>query len=149
MGMGLNDNGSQIQFASALVAGIAEAVRNKVFEWSLDLEAKGILGEGLTFSAEEVKRASGTIYNIGQFTGVIGDVAGSQLQFCDYNSLHPELKRLGVPQLERNELEEILDELPQAKGQKRTTLLQRGAAWVTRTAKELGTLSDAIRGWFE
>lgn len=131
------------------LAGTVQAVRNKVLEWSLDLEQKGILGEGMTFSADEVKRASGAVYNIGTFSGVIGDVTSSTLQFGNYNSLHPELKRLGVPQTERNQLEEILDELPEAKGQKKAALLKRGISWVTRNAKELGALSGEVRAWFE
>ncbi|CAG0954692.1 hypothetical protein GEOBC_00392 [Geobacteraceae bacterium] len=131
------------------LAGIVQGVRNKVLEWSLDLEQNGILGEGMTFSADEVKRASGVVYNIGTFSGVIGDVTGSTLQFGNYNSVHPELKRRGVPQAERNQLEEILDELPEAKGQKKASLVKKGFSWVTRNAKELGDLSDAIRAWFE
>ena len=63
------------------LAGIVQAVRNKVLEWSLDLEQSGILGEGMTFSDDEVKRASGAVYNIGTFSGVIGDVTSSTLQF--------------------------------------------------------------------
>jgi hypothetical protein len=131
------------------LAGIVQAVRNKALEWSLDLEQNGILGEGMTFSADEVKRASGTVYNIGTFSGVIGDINSSTLQFGNYNSIHPELKRLGVPQAERNQLEGILDELPEAKGAKKAELLKKGIAWVTRNAKELGALSGAIRAWFE
>ncbi|GAM08633.1 hypothetical protein OR1_00905 [Geobacter sp. OR-1] len=131
------------------VAGIVQAVRNKVLEWSLELEQNGILGEGMTFSADEVKLASGTVYNIGTFSGVIGDVTSSNLQVGNYNSLHPELKRRGVPQAERNQLEEILDELPEAKGPQKEALLKKGISWVTRNAKELGTLSAAIRAWFE
>lgn len=131
------------------IAGIVHAVRNKVLEWSLELEQRGILGEGMTFSVDEVKQASGAVYNIGSFTGVLGDIAHSQLQFGNYNSLHPELKRLGVPQKERNELEKILDDLPEAKGEKKATLIKQGFSWVTRNANQLGTLSDAIRAWFQ
>lgn len=131
------------------IAGTVQAVRNKILEWSLELEQHGILGEGMTFSADEVKLASGTVYNIGTFSGVIGDVTSSSLQFGDYNSIHPELKRRGVSQDERNQLEEILDELPEAKGPKKEALLKRGISWVTRNAKELGALSSAIRAWFE
>ena len=100
----------------AQLYGILEAVRNRVLEWSLELEAKGIMGEGLTFTKDEVEKATHVTYHIGTFSGVLGNVTSSQLQIGDYNAIHSELKRLGIPQKERNELEAILDEMPKAKG---------------------------------
>lgn len=129
--------------------GIVESVRNTILNWSLELEGKGILGEGLTFSQEEVKRASNITFNIDNFAGVIGTVSNAELQIGDYNSLHSDLKRYGVPQSERNELEEILDELPSASETDRKTLLKRGAEWVMRNANSIGTLSETLRKWFE
>jgi hypothetical protein len=43
--------------------GILELVRNIVLNWALKLEEDGILGEGLTFSAEEKKLAARNVYN--------------------------------------------------------------------------------------
>lgn len=61
------------------IAGILDRVRNAVLEWSLQLEKEGILGEGMSFSDDEKKKASaqGTVYNIGNFAGTIGDVSGN------------------------------------------------------------------------
>src|SRR5574337_809128 len=129
--------------------GVIEAVRNCVLEWSLDLEAKGVLGEGLTFTSEEVEKASHTIYNIGSFRGVLGNVSASQIQVGDYNTIHSELKQLGIPQDERNELEQVLDEMSKATGAHRESLAKKGIAWVMRNAPALGALSETIRGWFE
>ncbi|WP_186057545.1 hypothetical protein [Burkholderia gladioli] len=39
------------------VAGIADAIRNTILDWSLKLENAGVLGDGLTFSAQEKERA--------------------------------------------------------------------------------------------
>jgi AbiTii len=128
---------------------VLEAIRNTVLEWSLKLEQSGILGEGMTFTREEVQKAAMVTYNIQSFTGILGNVSSSQIQVGDYNSIHAELKRLGIPQEERNELEQIVDELPKADKEKKTTLLKRGAEWVTRNATALGALSETIRKWFE
>jgi hypothetical protein len=128
---------------------VLEAIRNTVLEWSLKLEQSGILGEGMTFTREEVQKAAMVTYNIQSFTGILGNVSSSQIQVGDYNSIHAELKRLGIPQEERNELEQIVDELPKADKEKKTALLKRGAEWVTRNATALGALSETIRKWFE
>lgn len=130
----------------AQLYGILEAVRNKILEWSLELEAKGIMGDGLTFTKDEVKKASHITYNIGTFSGVLGNVTSSQLQIGDYNSIHSDLKSLGIPQNERNELEKILDEMPRANKIEKDTLAKKGLAWVMRNAPALGALSDTIRG---
>jgi len=61
----------------AQLHGIVEAVRNLILEWSLQLEADGVLGEGMTFSAEEKQMAAQEKYEIGTF---IGSMTGSQLQ---------------------------------------------------------------------
>ena len=39
------------------VATILDAVRTKILDWSLQLEADGVMGEGMTFSAEEKQKA--------------------------------------------------------------------------------------------
>ena len=45
---------------------ILNAVRNIILEWTSELEAKGILGSGLTSSAEEKQTASNFTFNIKQ-----------------------------------------------------------------------------------
>ncbi|MDR4493090.1 MAG: hypothetical protein AB7P17_15280 [Nitrospirales bacterium] len=131
------------------VVGILEAVRNKILTWSLDLEKNGILGEDLTFSKKEVQAASNVTYNIENFSGVLGNISNGQIQIGDYNSIHAELKKLGISQTERNILEEILDQLPKATDNQRDGLLQKGRDWLMRNASSLGTLSETIRKWFE
>jgi len=61
------------------VFGILEAVRNIILEWSLKLEKDGILGEGLSFSTEEKRIAATTTYNIQNFAGPVGQVAGRDI----------------------------------------------------------------------
>jgi AbiTii len=62
--------------SSAAVAGIVDATRNLVLGWCLDLERDGILGEGLTFTAEEKEVASSANYTI-NYNGPVGN---SQIQ---------------------------------------------------------------------
>jgi hypothetical protein len=133
----------------AQLYGILDSVRNVLLEWSLRLERDGILGEGLTFSSEEKRKAGGDTYHIQQFTGVLGDVRSSSIQIGDYNTMHAELKRRGVPVQERNELEDILDKLPSADPEERQSLLARGGQWLSRNAGTLGALSETIREWLQ
>lgn len=57
---------------------VVDAVRNAVLEWAMRLERDGILGEGLSFSAEEVERATREGYHIENFLNV-GNMHDSQV----------------------------------------------------------------------
>lgn len=59
------------------VVGILDAVRNNILQWALELEQKGVIGEGMTFSKEEKSAASRVTY---QITNNIGSMTNSQLQ---------------------------------------------------------------------
>lgn len=59
------------------IIGIIDTVRNNLLQWALELEQKGIIGEGVTFSKEERKAASQVTY---QITNNIGSMSHSQLQ---------------------------------------------------------------------
>lgn len=133
----------------AQLLGILDAVRNEILNWSLELEKQGILGEGMTFSTEEINKASAITYNIRSFRGVLGNVTGSNIQLGDYSSIHTELKEKGVPQSERNELENILDYLKSTNSTRRKSLIRKGFDWLSRNGSTIGSLSDTIRGWFE
>lgn len=59
------------------IVGILDAVRNNILNWSLELEQKGVVGEGMTFSKEERSVAGQVTY---QITNNIGNMHNSQLQ---------------------------------------------------------------------
>lgn len=63
--------------SKASIIGILDAVRNKILDWSLELESNGILGDGMSFTIEEVKAAGSVNY---QITNNIGSMNNSQLQ---------------------------------------------------------------------
>ncbi|MFC6842077.1 hypothetical protein [Xanthomonas theicola] len=50
------------------IAGIVEAVRQRVLDWLLDLEAKGVLGEGLSFNEPGKQIVSQQSYNFQNLT---------------------------------------------------------------------------------
>ena len=56
---------------------ILEGVRNEILNWTLDLETRGIVGDGMRFSREEKQTASQITY---QITNNIGSMQNSQLQ---------------------------------------------------------------------
>jgi hypothetical protein len=60
-----------------VVIGILDAVRNNILDWALELEKKGVVGEGMSFSNEEKSVASQVTY---QTTNIIGTMSNSQLQ---------------------------------------------------------------------
>lgn len=129
--------------------GIIESVKNIILDWSLKLESEGIVGVDLTFSESDKQKALSTVYNIENFTGVIGDVSESNLQIGDYNSIHSSLKKLGVPQEERNELEKIMDDYKVAEDEEKKSLFTKGMDWLRKNGTIIGALAETIRKWFE
>ena len=57
---------------------VLNAVRNKALDWSLQLQADGIVGEGMSFRAEEKAMASGkgNTYRIGSIGSFAGNMGG-------------------------------------------------------------------------
>lgn len=97
------------------VASIIDTVRTAILEWSLRLESDGVIGQGLTFSSEEKRRAQSSI-TIENFQGVIGDIFGSNvtlnLQMTvkknDLASLKAYLARHGVDEHDIHDLERAI-----------------------------------------
>lgn len=98
---------------------VLDAVRNQVLEWALDLETKGILGSGLSFSGEEKVAAKQTTYSSITHIGTMvnsqlqqhssgsqtltNDVSGEIGSFVE--AATKSLPKLGLPQPAREELE--------------------------------------------
>lgn len=67
-----------VQIPRGGIVGILDFVRNKVLDWSIEMERSGVLGDGFTFNATEVESAKTvmTTFNIGSignFAGNMGD----------------------------------------------------------------------------
>jgi hypothetical protein len=67
---------SALHVSVATFKGITDRVRDIVLNWCLELEAKGILGEGMTFSEKEKRTASEATYHVHYH----GNVGTSQVQ---------------------------------------------------------------------
>ncbi len=65
------------------IHGVLDCLRSKILDWALELEQKGIIGEGMTFSTDEKKAAESITYTI---TNNIGSMQNSQLQQAADNS---------------------------------------------------------------
>jgi hypothetical protein len=135
----------QIRIETVQLKGLVGAVKDKLLDWSLELEKRGILGEDMSFDEKERKSAQSQVFNIQHFTGVLGDVSQSSVQVYDYGSLHQTLKQQNVPQQERNELENIMDELKTADAAKKKSLLEKGKAWLVKNQEFLGASASIVR----
>lgn len=62
---------------NSVLHGILDHVRNAVLDWALDLESRGIIGDGMSFSSKEKTTASQVTY---QITNHIGSMQNSQIQ---------------------------------------------------------------------
>lgn len=67
-----------ISLSTVQIHGIVEKVRSRILEWALDLEERGVLGEGMTFTPQE-KQMVPQHYHF-------GDVTGSQIQIGSNSS---------------------------------------------------------------
>ncbi len=135
----------QIEISETHLRGLTSAIKDKLLDWSLELEKRGILGEDMSFDEKERKSARSQTFHIQNFTGVFGDVSHSSVQIYDYSSLHQTLKEQDVPQQERNKLENIMDELKTATPAKRAGLLENAKEWVVKNEGFLGASAVIVR----
>lgn len=119
------------------LAGILAAIRNRLLDWALKLEAEGILGEGLTFTDSERRKASmASGINIQNFQGVLGNVSDSTLHqnlnmhfdANDLNGLQDYLRSKGVDNADLESLKAAVatDPMPTQSGK----FGARVSAWV-------------------
>lgn len=121
------------------VFSILDRVRSIVLDWSLELEANEILGEGLTFSADERKRAGNSTFHIHNFQGIIGDINKSKVkqQFNqeiregDIVSLKDYLQPFGFSENDLNELQQAIESDPSISEQGKFGT--NVASWVGKT----------------
>lgn len=125
--------------------GVVEAVRDRLLDWSVELEKRGITGENMSFEEQEKKAAHKQTFNIQNFSGVLGDITQSQVSVFDFSSIHQILKQSGIPQSERNKVETLLDELKNASGADKKSLIERGKDWVAKNEKFLGASASIVR----
>lgn len=77
-----------LKFSTIQVLGIVEKVRSRVLEWALDLESKGVLGEGMTFSEKEKQIVQ-------EHHNYFGNITGSQIQIGSDGSTQSQTSSMG------------------------------------------------------
>jgi hypothetical protein len=132
----LHISGSQIH-------GILDVVRNTVLNWAMKLEEEGILGEGLTFSHEERQKAQGNpSISIGQFQGILGNVADSNItqnlemsvQPGDFKTLAEFLENKKVGKEDISELEEAIGSDPKPESDNKFG--EKVSSWIGKMIKK-------------
>jgi uncharacterized membrane protein YeaQ/YmgE (transglycosylase-associated protein family) len=112
---------TQLVGANQLIA-IIEKVRTRILEWSLNLEASGILGENLTFTQEEKRMAElNSGISINHFQGILGDIHGGavsqtmsiQITSGNFESLAKYLTSKGISFEDIKELEQAVSQDPE------------------------------------
>jgi AbiTii len=141
----VNQWSQRIVISSNQLTRILEAVKNEILNWTVELEKRGILGEDMGFDEQEMKAATSQTFHIQKFTGIIGNVSHSNVQLYDYSSIHQTLKESGVPQSERNALENIMDELAKATPAQNPSLIEKAKGWVVKNKDFLGASVEIVR----
>lgn len=110
-----------LEIYKSSLAGVLDAVRNVVLNWSFRLEEDGVLGEGLTFSSAEQEKAQEVPSNVAYFYGAVshaqvqqGTSASTQVMHLNESELKTvrelaenllqTLDRLGLTSTQQREL---------------------------------------------
>ena len=117
------------------VKGALDAVRTEILKWALKLEKDGILGEGVSFSKDEQRKAAAVHYTT-NFYGSVGNISQHGRQFSQTASVgihHQDLTKLV------KDLSEHLDDLNLDARQK-----QRAEAQIATINAELTGEPDSV-----
>lgn len=117
-------------FHSYQLVRVLDAVKSKVLDWALDLEAKGIVGEGMSFSEKEKETAQTTYIT----NNNIGSMSNSQLQ---QHSTHSAQTQYNVTQ--QTDLSAFVKELREALSE-----MNLAAAAQQELAAEVQTLESQL-----
>jgi len=151
-------------FSAAILDQVFSTIRNKILEWALQLEKKGILGEGLIFSQHDKEEAkhvtitnNNTINNHGNGVTMIGDmentnsVVGGTVSHVhqqnitgDFSALERQLKEHGVDDSDITELKGVIDQTPKPESKEE---VEKGfGAWIGKMTGKAFTGAIKIAG---
>lgn len=68
-----------LKFSTVQIEGVIETVRSRILDWALDLEGRGIIGEGMSFTPQEKKTLQEQHYHF-------SNVSSSQIQIGSNSS---------------------------------------------------------------
>ena len=115
-----------IEISTVQIHGIVERVRSEILKWALDLESRGVLGEGLTFTQEEKQTVQALHYHIENVSDsqiLIGSSGSTQTQTStssiDLEALKEMIRAMGkeLDHSQGAEVEELRAELATLKAQ--------------------------------
>jgi hypothetical protein len=135
----------RVVFSGIVFKGMVEAVRDRLLDWSLELEKQKITGENMSFDEQEKQAAQSHTFNIQNFSGIIGNVTHSNVNVGDFGSINEQLIQLKVPKSERDELENIFDELKSSRPEEKPSLIKKAEAWLVRNQELIGATGSIIR----
>jgi hypothetical protein len=130
-------------FSGIVFNGMVEAVRDRLLDWSLELEKRGITGDDMSFDEREKDAAHNPIFNIQ--TAIFGNVSQTNVNLYDYSSIYQQLEQWNVPHSQRSELKNILEKLKSSPPEKKPSLIEKGKAWIVRNQAFLGAGLNIIR----
>jgi hypothetical protein len=138
--------------SSGAIATVIEGIRTQVLDWAIKLEQEGILGEGMVFSMEEKQKASTSqTIHIQTFSGVLGDVTGSnvikqsfsqRVHAGDMASLCEAIRKVGGSESDIAELTTAIAADP--KPQSSTSLGPQTSNWIGRMVAKAASGGLAI-----
>ncbi|UNG06906.1 abortive phage resistance protein [Enterobacter asburiae] len=136
---------------------IISNVKSRILDWTLLLEKKGVLGEGLLFSKEEKMEALGmTVNNINNFHGDVNNAGAigagnagnisqqNSISVGDIASLERELKSHGLDDNDVAELKQLVEQSPKpaSKGE-----VEKGfGAWIGKMTGKAFTGALKVAG---
>lgn len=129
--------------SGSFIAGIIDSVRNIILKWSLKLETEGILGEDMSFSGEEKKKATNNPeIRIKNFQGILGSVVNSSItqdmhldvRKDDLSSLLKYLSSQGIEEEELTELGKAIQADPKPKS--KDNLGRQVSAWIGKMVQK-------------
>lgn len=78
-----------LKFSPIQINGVVERIRSHVLDWALDLEGRGIIGEGMSFTSQEKQAVQQQHYHF-------GNVSGSQIQISSSGSTQTQANTAGT-----------------------------------------------------
>jgi hypothetical protein len=78
-----------LKFSTVQIEGLIETVRSRILDWALDLEGRGIIGEGMSFTSQEKQAVQEQHYHF-------GNVSGSQIQISSNGSTQTQANTTGA-----------------------------------------------------
>lgn len=118
---------------------IPEAVRDRLIDWTIELRRYEIEGARIA-DREKDKFARPRVFEMPEFISSRGEIGAGTLLPYDFSSIHYEIKKMGIPQPERNELENLMDELADADAspEQQQNVVERAEAWILKNQEHLG-----------